>query len=343
MLHDFEFDELLNVNNYYIKKLIAKSPFSNVFLAYDKNAKKEIIIKLFEIPKDRTESFIQTVRTLKILNLSGVCKIYNFAKIYNKKEISSYFNINLNENNDINYIIVTEELMINGNIESIMKEYLQNDGKCQSIMNPTIRSKIIFGVAMIMKVLHSNNFLHQNLTAYHILLNDKYEPKISFSCFSNFLKENHQINHSILQSPFYMAPEIILKREFSFSIDVYSYSILLYRMFSNNFKFSDGFALNRYNFLNRISEGERLKKHQNIPNVFWELIQKCWCQEPDKRPTFCDIVNELKNDKFALDEFGMKTDLNELHNYQQQLFKEEIDYIPEKFSLSMSCLINKNY
>ena len=40
---------------------------------------------------------------------------------------------------------------------------------------------------------------------------------------------------------------------------------------------------------------------------------------PRERPSFEEIVELLKDDKFALEEFGMKTNLNELHEYQKRI------------------------
>lgn len=45
----------------------------------------------------------------------------------------------------------------------------------------------------------------------------------------------------------------------------------------------------------------------------------CWKQNPDERPTFSEIVEILKHDKFAIEEFEMRTNLDELHEYQNRI------------------------
>lgn len=45
----------------------------------------------------------------------------------------------------------------------------------------------------------------------------------------------------------------------------------------------------------------------------------CWNQNPSDRPTFDEIVKILRDDSFAIEEFGMKTDLDELHEYQNRI------------------------
>ncbi|KAK8861175.1 hypothetical protein M9Y10_012870 [Tritrichomonas musculus] len=53
-----------------------------------------------------------------------------------------------------------------------------------------------------------------------------------------------------------------------------------------------------------------------------ELITKCMKENPCERPSFDQIIDILKDDSFALDEFGMKTDLNKLHEYQNRIDSE---------------------
>lgn len=48
----------------------------------------------------------------------------------------------------------------------------------------------------------------------------------------------------------------------------------------------------------------------------------CWKQNPEDRPTFNEIVEILKNDKYALEEFGKKTNLDQLHEYQKRIGKD---------------------
>ena len=64
----------------------------------------------------------------------------------------------------------------------------------------------------------------------------------------------------------------------------------------------------------RIAKGERPVGPENIPDHYWELIQQCWKQDLEERPTFEEITELFKNDKYAFNEYGMKTNLDELHH-----------------------------
>ena len=65
-----------------------------------------------------------------------------------------------------------------------------------------------------------------------------------------------------------------------------------------------------------LATNPRPKKRDNIPENYWDLLEKCWDIDSHKRPSFEKIVEILKDDKFALNEFSMITNIDELHEYQ---------------------------
>lgn len=65
------------------------------------------------------------------------------------------------------------------------------------------------------------------------------------------------------------------------------------------------------------------------------MIQKCWKQIAKERPSFDEIVNELKD---AINELGIKTNLEELHEYQNRIENSDYD-VKNDFSYNMARLI----
>lgn len=188
-------------------------------------------------------------------------------------------------------------------------------------MNPTIRSKIIFGVAATMKSLHKRKIIHRNLTNINVLLDDKLEPRIGSFSLARFVDDPYELEMAVGTSA-WMAPETFMDGDeiYSYPVDVYSYSIFLYFMFSLDATFPDKKRIrSTQQFVMKIRRGNRPVRPERIPDHYWELINKCWKQNPEDRPTFEEITAILKEDKYALDEFGMKTDLDQLHEYQRRI------------------------
>ena len=95
-------------------------------------------------------------------------------------------------------------------------------------------------------------------------------------------------------------------------------------MFTNNITLDSGKAIrSAQHFVAQVANGARLKRVSEIPDQYWDLIQRCWKQNPDERPTFEEIVEILKDDKYAFEEFGMKTNMDELHEYQKRIDPDE--------------------
>lgn len=152
-------------------------------------------------------------------------------------------------------------------------------------------------------------------------MDENFEPKNKTFILTKFLTNQSKLEYNV-GAPYYAAPETFIDGydPYGFPVDVYSYAILLYSMFTNEVIFDDLKRVNSsQHYLIKIRNGKRLKKREKIPNHYWELIQRCWQQNPEDRPTFEEIVNILKNDKYALEEFGMKTDLEQLHEYQRRI------------------------
>ena len=100
----------------------------------------------------------------------------------------------------------------------------------------------------------------------------------------------------------------------------YIYSSILLHLFTNNIKLNyHKKPRSSQQYMMLIVRGVRPTRPENMPDSYWELIQKCWKENPNDRPTFAEIVEELKDDKYAIEEFGMKTNLDELHRYQNRI------------------------
>ena len=128
-----------------------------------------------------------------------------------------------------------------------------------------------------------------------------------------------------MRAEHFMAPELLENHDFLidvdqfhlFAIDVAGYASFLYLMFSIDLKLK---KYKPYQFMDVIKNFQSmLLKPDSIPEHYWNLIQKCMDNDISKRPSFEEITEILKNDKYAIEEFGMKTNLEQLHEYQNRI------------------------
>jgi hypothetical protein len=122
-----------------------------------------------------------------------------------------------------------------------------------------------------------------------------------------------------------MAPEVFGDAlGYDNRIDVFSYRVLLYRIFTDRRELSVGSGSIRsvQHLLTGVGSGERLRRQPEIPEAFWKLITSCWKQEPEKRPSFHEITEMMLNS----DDFTLSgTDLDEYHKYQSRIIRETND------------------
>lgn len=197
----------INLDDYKIKSIIFSSHFSQVYLAIDKKAGKKVTIKTYKPEENENEktriSFIREVNTSSV-KVPGIVNTigYRFPLKEDQKEGA--------DERFLGYIIVSE-LMQDGDAEQLIKDYQLSKGQQNSIINPTVRSKIIFGIACTMKHLHKMNIIHRDLKLRNILLDEKMEPRITDFATAKFITNPLEMTMCI-GTPLYMEPRIAYEK-----------------------------------------------------------------------------------------------------------------------------------
>lgn len=322
---------VIDLDNYEIRSVINSNSSCTSLEATDKNTRKRVII---ECDLEKKQEIINIIN-ISNMGIQGIVPVIGYILPLSKKEKreSKYFDFKVGDKSeDLTGFITVREFYNNGSLEGVIIPFLRQIKSIKIRPNPTNISKIIFGIAAIMRNLHSNKVIHGDLNLKNILLDDRLEPIIQIIRSS----DESETDNILIDSPYYMAPERIDNDEdfnLNFPVDVFSYAIILYQMFEPNLVFEG----QKQQLLNRqhskitrlISNGARLNRTKSIPDHYWELIQNCWKQEPEERYAFNEIVAILKNDKFAIE----GTDLNQLHEYQSRIVENELQRMEKRLKL----------
>ena len=171
-----------------------------------------------------------------------------------------------------------------------------------------------------MSYLHSHNIIHRDLKPDNILVDDNLNPKIADFGLSK-INQSDQTSSSMVSTLglkgtiAYIPPEILNDYDYTKEGDVYAFSMIVYEIMTNIEPFKN---CGMSTLISKVSKGIRPDLDQPIPESYKNLIEKCWSQDPSIRPSFDEIVKELKSDS------GFITDLVDEGQYQ-----DYIDYIDE--------------
>ena len=101
----------------------------------------------------------------------------------------------------------------------------------------------------------------------------------------------------------YMEPERILNPKFPYtkSSDIYSLGVLMWEISSGYPPFEDSISKNDITALaNAINKGVREVTTPDTPKEYEELYKTCWDQEPEKRPTINEVLEEFAEMGFGV-------------------------------------------
>ncbi|EME32614.1 Probable serine/threonine-protein kinase [Galdieria sulphuraria] len=178
---------------------------------------------------------------------------------------------------------------------------------------------VALGVARGMHYLHSSIpiVLHRDLKSSNVLI-DKHVNHVVICDFGlSILADNRsqstrkKSSKNSIGTPYTMAPEVMFGETYRSYSDVYSFSILLWEIFTGRQPFS---GLKPIQMMFQVSEGKRpplvvqgeefCESPENldsipdaqllVPRSIAKLIQRGWNTEPEKRPAFEDILLELE-------------------------------------------------
>ena len=104
------------------------------------------------------------------------------------------------------------------------------------------------------------------------------------------------INNSLVGTPLNMAPEM-MKQQYDKSIDVYAFGMLLWRVCEGQGNLPKNIH-RHFNPLIMLVMNARDNKTPERLDVFpeqcWQLMERCWNQDPEARPSFDIVVRDLE-------------------------------------------------
>ncbi|EXX71466.1 Cla4p [Rhizophagus irregularis DAOM 197198w] len=199
-----------------------------------------------------------------------------------------------------NYILVMEKMDID------LRKYLQQN---HNQLTWKKRIYITYEIILALRYIHDEKAIHRDLHSGNILysqFNDHW-----YISDLGFCGPVDKSSTSIYGNLPYIAPEVIVGREYTFAPDIYSIAILMWEISTGQLPFINYEHEN--DIVMNVINGIRPKIVPGTPLEYNNLMKECWDADPLKRP-----------DANALEIRMLRINLN-YQNMSDELFKSEID------------------
>ena len=144
-----------------------------------------------------------------------------------------------------------------------------------------------------MMYLHQQDppIIHRDLKSPNILIDGNWTAKIADFGMSRIQDQTQTMTKC--GSPLWVAPEILRGERFGLPVDVYSFSIIVWEVLVWSEPYPN---LGTKEVLKGVArENVRNALPAFAPLSLRKLIEQCWNDKPDLRPTFPEIMETLRN------------------------------------------------
>lgn len=169
----------------------------------------------------------------------------------------------------------------------------------KEIINNTLKTRIVVEISHGLRYLHSKGCIFRDLKIDNIMLNSIFQVKIiDFGLVRvNELLFGEEAMNTMTKGvglELFMSPEMMNEEDYDNKTDVYSFGIVLYFIF---------FGKMPNQSMKDRSLGKPIKlpkENFNVSKICIDLMGKCLTTDPKNRPSFDEILNYLRANKFML-------------------------------------------
>jgi len=161
----------------------------------------------------------------------------------------------------------------------------------------TLKQKIdfCFDISSGLNWLHESSpqIIHHDLKPANILVDSNYTLKIADFGLSAINRKREKFCEETLRgSMLYSSPEVLEGAEIDSSIDVYSFALIMWEIFTQTEVFKE--YSDQKIFKNAIcKQSVRPPDHKKIPLPIANIMKACWAHNPKIRPTFKKLKGTL--------------------------------------------------
>ncbi|CAG9317571.1 unnamed protein product [Blepharisma stoltei] len=252
-------------------EIIGEGAYAKVYQCMNIETGELLAVKHFQLTDDPTK--IQKDFTL-------MKKEVSLLKQLDHPNIVQYYQTDLSP--EMNSLDVVIEYVPGGTLRHLIQKY----GILEDNVIKTFARQLLKGLAY----LHENNVIHRDLKSANILISTNGKLKLTdFGSSRKFEHSDLELTKSLRGSPYWMAPEVVLRRGHSYSADIWSLGCVLIEMASGRPPWSN-YSKDAREVLKLIATNEMLPDFPKCENQLKNIIKQCIQRDPMRRPSAKDLL-----------------------------------------------------
>ncbi|XP_062324131.1 tyrosine-protein kinase Blk isoform X2 [Osmerus eperlanus] len=246
--------------------------FGEVWMGYYKDTQK-VAIKTLKEGTMEPEAFLQEANLMKKLQHDRLVRLHAVVTM--------------------EPILIVTEFMINGSLLDFLKTDEGKKLKMTKLID--MSAQIAEGMAYIEK----KNYIHRDLRAANILVNETLHCKIADFGLARIIETEYIAQEGAKFPIKWTAPEAINFGTFTIKSDIWSFGILLTEIVTYGRIPYPG--MTNPEVIRNLDKQYRMPCPDSCPAELYDLMMICWKEKPENRPTFEHLQNTL-NDFFVATE-----------------------------------------
>lgn len=254
----------------------------------------DVAIKVIALTETGEESWKMEMNMLKLLPCTAhpnIVNLYGFSSLETKKNPPT--NPTMNQSNSPLQIAT----------KCVVLEYCNGGDLSDALLKPTPNNffqHVAQSIAEGISFLHQHQIIHRDVKPDNILLHgdpqntNRFVVKLTDFGLAKKLEQEDKDEHTAETGTYrYMAPEVTRHDPYSFSVDVYSFAIVLWQLLTRETPFSTN--------VSQVEAAGRVALYHDRPPLPCEtpskvknIIKRSWHKDPEQRPTVMKTLDSLK-------------------------------------------------